>query len=73
MNSGKIEVLDLWSTGENLPPVDSTTNDYTIVTSSIVGDGYTVTFKRKLDTKDNKDTPLAINSDYHWGWAYTTG
>lgn len=67
-----VEVLDLWSTGESLPGTDTSTQDTLVTAQSILGDGFSVTFTRKLDTGDTSDTKLTVGSDYSWGWAYKT-
>jgi hypothetical protein len=67
----QIEVLDLWSTGESLPPPDTdTTKGYTYTAATATATGYTQEFTRNLDTGDAaKDTKLVVGSDYTWGWA----
>ncbi|CAD8172499.1 unnamed protein product [Paramecium octaurelia] len=65
---GAAELLDLYSTSEDTPPTD-TTQDITLISSSITDTAVKARIKRKLNTGDSKDAVLAKGSSYTWSYA----
>ena len=64
---------DYWSTAEEVPSVDSTT-DNVLSAISLVEDGkLIIAFTRNLDTGDaDEDFVLVADETITWGWAYGT-
>jgi hypothetical protein len=65
-----VAVNDYFSVAEAKPPLDSTTQDYEVISSNVVpGTSIQVTFSRLLNTGDVKDFVLVPGSAYTWSYA----
>jgi hypothetical protein len=66
-------VTDHFAVAKAKPPLDSTTQDYEVISSTVVpGTSIQVTFSRLLDTGDVKDFVLVPGSAYTWSYAKGT-
>ncbi|CAK80961.1 unnamed protein product (macronuclear) [Paramecium tetraurelia] len=65
---GAAELLDLYATSESQPPTDSS-QDITLISSSVSDSEVKARIKRKLNTGDSKDAVLAKGSTYTWSYA----
>jgi hypothetical protein len=73
-DSNDVRIEDYWSYNHDTPPTDVAeggTKDLTLLEGGIDENGYIdVTFKRKLDTKDEYDQAIEADIKADICWAY---